>query len=91
MVEIMQILIFTSTAKNLGFTALATKLEVEELRIHINAYFDRIIGIIEKHHGQVLKFAGDALFVAWQVKTESSTIRKGKNIFISFSPIVLSI
>lgn len=50
-----------------GFTSLATKLPVDELRVHINKYFDKIISIVEKYGGQVLKFAGDALFIVWQI------------------------
>lgn len=49
-----------------GFTALSTKLPIEELRIHINTYFDKIINIVERFGGQVVKFAGDALFIIWQ-------------------------
>jgi hypothetical protein len=49
-----------------GFTSLSTKLPVDELRVHINAYFHKIISIVDKYKGHVMKFAGDALYIAWQ-------------------------
>lgn len=50
-----------------GFTLLSSRLDVDDLRLHINAYFERILRIIDSHGGQVIKFAGDALFVFWQI------------------------
>ena len=50
-----------------GFTALSQRLNVESLKTHINGYFKKILDIIENHDGEVIKFAGDALFVVWQI------------------------
>eukprot|EP01031_Cornospumella_fuschlensis_P032025 gene32025-38725_t len=50
-----------------GFTLLSSRLNVDDLRLHINAYFERILRIIDSHGGEVIKFAGDALFVLWQI------------------------
>lgn len=49
-----------------GFTALSTKMNVDDLRIHINAYFEKIISYADKYEGQTVKFAGDALYIIWQ-------------------------
>jgi class 3 adenylate cyclase len=49
-----------------GFTVLSQRLPVDELRTQINAYFKKILDIVEKHGGDVVKFAGDALFIIWQ-------------------------
>jgi class 3 adenylate cyclase/tetratricopeptide (TPR) repeat protein len=52
-----------------GFTPLSELLSragptgAEELTHLINQYFTRMIRIIQKHHGQVVKFSGDALTV----------------------------
>lgn len=54
-----------------GFTVLSQRLPVDELRLHINAYFKRIIDITENFHGDVVKFAGDALFVIWPVEHDN--------------------
>eukprot|EP01038_Epipyxis_sp_PR26KG_P013098 gene13098-17555_t len=54
-----------------GFTALSQKLNVDDLKTHINDYFKKIIGLIEKYGGEVIKFAGDALFVIWQIEIQS--------------------
>src|SRR5690348_1618804 len=43
-----------------GFTALSQRLNVEELKNHINEYFTKMLDIVEKHNGDVIKFAGDA-------------------------------
>lgn len=52
-----------------GFTALSQRLNVDELRIHINGYFKKILEIVFKYNGEVVKFAGDALFIIWQTKS----------------------
>lgn len=48
-----------------GFTALSRRLHVESLKIHINAYFSLMLDVVDKHDGDVVKFAGDALFIIW--------------------------
>ncbi len=59
-----------------GFTDLSTKLSVQELRFHINSYFEKILKIIEKYEGQVVKFAGDALYVVWPVDVQNKVTGK---------------
>jgi uncharacterized membrane protein YcgQ (UPF0703/DUF1980 family) len=49
-----------------GFTALSTKMNVDDLRLHINSYFEKIISYADKFDGQTVKFAGDALYILWQ-------------------------
>jgi class 3 adenylate cyclase len=49
-----------------GFTILSQRLPVDELRTQINSYFKKIIDIVDEHGGDVIKFAGDALFIVWQ-------------------------
>ncbi len=51
-----------------GFTILSQRLTADSLRLHINAYFKKILDIIESHGGEAIKFAGDALFITWQTK-----------------------
>lgn len=55
-----------------GFTALSLRLKVEDLKNHINDYFTTMLSIVDKWDGDVIKFAGDALYVVW--KTELSKI-----------------
>lgn len=54
-----------------GFTVLSQRLSVDDLRTHINSYFKRILDIIGKYEGEVIKFAGDALFALWHTKINS--------------------
>ena len=54
-----------------GFTILSQKLSPGNLRRFINAYFKRLIDIVQKYDGEVIKFAGDALFIIWQTKVNS--------------------
>lgn len=49
-----------------GFTKLSQRLNVDELRQNINAYFKKILDIVFRYKGDVVKFAGDALFIIWQ-------------------------
>eukprot|EP00981_Chlorochromonas_danica_P016238 scaffold16232_cov1044-Ochromonas_danica.AAC.1 len=48
-----------------GFTALSLKLDVETLKNHINEYFTKMLDIVDKWDGDVVKFAGDALYIVW--------------------------
>mmetsp|Transcript_39310 Transcript_39310/g.45880 ORF Transcript_39310/g.45880 Transcript_39310/m.45880 type:complete len:1642 (-) Transcript_39310:798-5723(-) len=48
-----------------GFTKLATRLDVESLSSVLNSYFDLLVKHISAHGGDVLKFAGDAVFANW--------------------------
>ena len=62
--RVVGVLLFTDVS---GFTALTERLAArgpdgaEELSRLLNAYFSRLIGLIEAHGGDVLKLAGDAL------------------------------
>lgn len=51
-----------------GFTALSQKLDVDHLRQFINAYFKKLIDIVRKYDGDIVKFAGDAMFIVWPVR-----------------------
>lgn len=55
-----------------GFTALSQRLPVDELRKHINGYFKKILDIVVKYEGDVIKFAGDAIFIVFQTKLGES-------------------
>ena len=55
-----------------GFTNLCTKLSVDCLQGHINRYFSLLIDVIVRSHGDVLRFAGDAVLCAWCVQEKSA-------------------
>lgn len=57
-----------------GFTALSQKLNVEELKNHINDYFTKMLNIVDKHGGDVIKFAGDALYIIWPIDLPVVTV-----------------
>jgi len=48
-----------------GFTRMSVKLGAELTRKHTSKFFDHIIHCITHYGGDVLKFLGDALLVAW--------------------------
>ena len=48
-----------------GFTALSRCVHVERLKTYINAYFTKMLNVVEKYGGSVAKFAGDALYIIW--------------------------
>lgn len=58
-----------------GFTALTERLAqrgpvgAEELTSLLNAYFGRLINLISRHGGDVVKFAGDALIALWPAQS----------------------
>jgi len=55
-----------------GFTSLANSLDVESLSKEINDYFEMIVDTVISHGGDILKFAGDAIFSEWRVISETS-------------------
>jgi class 3 adenylate cyclase len=57
-----------------GFTKLSILLDPESLSKVINSYFHLIVTIATKHGGDILKFAGDAVFVEWKVSATESMI-----------------
>lgn len=59
-----------------GFTRLSQKMDVDNLRKFINAYFTKLIDIVSKYEGEVIKFAGDALYIVWQSQIFGELIRK---------------
>lgn len=48
-----------------GFTKLAQNYPIEDFKIFINLYFSEIINLIVDFGGEVVKFAGDALYALW--------------------------
>ncbi|KAL7530564.1 hypothetical protein ACHAXR_003563, partial [Thalassiosira sp. AJA248-18] len=50
-----------------GFTALSQNYPVEDFKTFINQYFTKIIDLVQKFGGQVVKFAGDALYAIWSM------------------------
>ena len=48
----------------------------------INSYFQKIVDMVEAFGGDVLKFAGDALFAEWQA-TASSPLESGENVSLT--------
>jgi class 3 adenylate cyclase len=53
-----------------GFTKLSTMLDVESLSKAINSYFEMIVTEVILYGGDVLKFAGDAIFAEWRPNDE---------------------
>ena len=54
-----------------GFTRLSTLLDPESLSNAINAYFHQIVDLVTLHGGDILKFAGDAVFAEWKTTSRS--------------------
>ena len=44
-----------------GFTRLSQSLGAEKTKKHCNIYFNRVLGVVAKHFGDVYKFLGDAV------------------------------
>lgn len=52
-----------------GFTNLCTRLDIDSLQRHINLYFGELIEVVTSYGGDVLRFAGDALFCTWSLRS----------------------
>ena len=52
-----------------GFTNLCTLLDIDALQRHINCYFGELIEVVTSYGGDVLRFAGDALYCAWALNS----------------------
>lgn len=48
-----------------GFTSLSQNYPVEDFKVFINDYFTKIIHLVTEFGGEVVKFAGDALYAIW--------------------------
>lgn len=55
-----------------GYTKMCAKAGAELARHHTNTFFTGIIEEIVQHGGDVLKFLGDAMMVAWPVPLDAS-------------------
>eukprot|EP01042_Synura_sphagnicola_P027319 gene27319-35283_t len=55
-----------------GFTVLSQRLDIESLKNHINDSFTKMLTIVDKWGGDVIKFAGDALYIVWHVQIVES-------------------
>jgi class 3 adenylate cyclase len=55
-----------------GFTKISTILDVESLSNAINSYFQLIVNEVTSHGGDILKFAGDAIFAEWKASRTKS-------------------
>lgn len=90
-----------------GFTRLSVTLGAETTRKYISKFFGELISEIKRHGGDVLKFLGDALLVAWPAALSSgqdvrqhiaktaakcaADIMKNHNNFIVDSDLVLTL
>lgn len=55
-----------------GFTKLSQNYPVEDFKTFINIYFTKIINLVTSFGGEVVKFAGDALYAIWTSSGGSS-------------------
>lgn len=58
-----------------GFTVLSQKLDVESLKNNINNYFKKMLEVVDKWGGDVIKFAGDALYIIWPINVHFNHIK----------------
>jgi hypothetical protein len=72
-----------------GFTQLSQKYPIEDFKMFINAYFTKIIDLVHSFEGDVVKFAGDALFAIWTT-TKVSVDGDGRDDSINVSEITLA-
>lgn len=49
-----------------GFTTMSEQLPIQTLTRLMNAWFEQVSGIIERHGGTVDKFIGDCVFARWE-------------------------
>lgn len=56
-----------------GFTAFSENRSPEEVVEMLNEYFEVMVGIINRHHGVVDKFIGDAIMAVWGAPHTSET------------------
>ena len=56
-----------------GFTKLSQNYPVEDFKTFINIYFTKIINLVTSFGGEVVKFAGDALYAIWTTSSGGSS------------------
>lgn len=55
-----------------GFTSMSERMSPDEVVIMLNEYMTEMVKIIQKHHGVVDKYVGDAIMALWGVPNPSS-------------------
>eukprot|EP01041_Mallomonas_annulata_P007424 gene7424-15167_t len=65
-----------------GFTRLSSRLNAEELKHHINAYFSMLLGIVKKSGGDAIKFLGDAVLIIFPIEENSSIDIKATSVLM---------
>ena len=66
-----------------GFTNLCTRLDIDALQHHINSYFTQLIDVVYAFSGDVLRFAGDAIFCAWFVEDTEDELARHEALTIA--------
>jgi class 3 adenylate cyclase len=59
-----------------GFTPLCAMHDVDAVQAHINRYFTQLIEVILECGGDVIRFAGDAIYCSWSLPTSCSESSK---------------
>ena len=62
-----------------GFTRLASILRTEDLETVISIYFTKMLNIVEKYNGDVIKFCGDAVMISWPHHINTNDTTKSNN------------
>jgi adenylate cyclase len=68
--EVISAVIFYADLRS--FTAVADTLGREEIIDALNAYFDCIVPVVDRHRGQVLKFLGDGLLATFPLEAQAT-------------------
>ncbi|CAM9651384.1 unnamed protein product, partial [Heterosigma akashiwo] len=66
-----------------GFTRLSARLTAEQLKYHVNTYFTRMIGVVKRYGGDIIKFCGDAVMILWPCDKGASTEIKQANAYLA--------
>ena len=56
-----------------GFTLLSNKVSVDEFQNVINTYFATLLNVVCHHNGDVVKYAGDSIFILWSTSSPDPT------------------
>ncbi|CAM9364214.1 unnamed protein product, partial [Chrysoparadoxa australica] len=54
-----------------GFTRLSARLNAEQLKTHTNEYFTRMIDVVARCGGDIIKFCGDAVMILWPCELDA--------------------
>jgi adenylate cyclase len=69
----------------ISFSTIAENTDDQVLLANIERLFARLLGILDRHHGTLANYAGDAFFATWEAGSGEGVTSKGARAAVAFA------